>query len=95
MTTTTADASTPEETAQVVPGYLRGQWVTPEDVSDATQVRDAATSEVVCRFSAKGLDIASAVDYAREVGASNLKNTRCERAMMIKEMGLYLKKAPG
>lgn len=93
MTTTTADTSTPEDTAQVVPSYLRGQWVTPEDVSDATQVRDAATSEVVCRFSAKGLDIASAVDYAREVGASNLqKYTLHERAMMIKEMGLYLKK---
>lgn len=93
MTTTTVNTSKLEETVQVVPSYLRGQWVTPEDVSDAAQVRDAATGEVVCHFSAKGLDIASAVNYARDVGAKNLqKYTLHERAMMIKEMGLYLKK---
>ncbi|QGU03225.1 Bifunctional protein PaaZ [Corynebacterium kalinowskii] len=75
----------------IVPSYLSGHWVTPENPSKLTDVQDARTGEVIHQVSTDGLDIASAIDYARETGQKNLGElTIHERALKLKELALYL-----
>ncbi|ALZ99322.1 phenylacetic acid degradation bifunctional protein PaaZ [Corynebacterium glutamicum] len=75
----------------IVPSYLQGQWVRPENPSRIVDVADASTGEIVARVSSEGLDIHGALDYARTVGQKNLKAlTFHERALKIKELALYL-----
>ena len=78
-------------TDTLVPSYLSGAWVTPENPSRVTEVHDASTGEVVATVSTDGLDLAGAIEYARETGQRNLRElTIHERALKIKELALYL-----
>lgn len=85
MTTTVA-------TEQITPSYLSGKWISPENPSRVKEVLDASTGEVVARVSSEGLDIAGAIDYARDVGQKNLRAlTIHERALIIKKLAIHLK----
>ncbi|HKM25718.1 MAG TPA: aldehyde dehydrogenase family protein, partial [Corynebacterium sp.] len=78
-------------TDTLVPSYLSGAWVTPENPSRVTEVADASTGEIVATVSTDGLDLAGAIEYAREVGQRNLRElTIHERALKLKELALYL-----
>ena len=75
----------------IVPSYLSGQWVTPDNPTRIAEVADASTGEIVARVSTDGLDIGAAVAYARDVGQKNLRAlTLHERALKLKEIALYL-----
>ncbi|AKK04275.1 phenylacetic acid degradation bifunctional protein PaaZ [Corynebacterium epidermidicanis] len=75
----------------IVPSYLSGQWVTPENPTKTTEVLDARTGELVAEVSTEGLDIAGAIDYARTTGQAELgKLTIHERALKLKELAIYL-----
>src|SRR5699024_8185289 len=75
----------------IVPSFLSGQWLTPDNPSRITEVADPSTGEIVARVSAEGLDIAAAVDYARDVGRKNLQElTIHERSLKIKELAIFL-----
>lgn len=78
-------------TEALVPSYLSGQWLTPDNPSRVADVHDASTGEVVALVSAEGLDIAGAIDYARSIGREGLqKLTFHERALKLKELAIYL-----
>lgn len=78
-------------TDKLVPSFLSGEWVTPDNPSRITDVHDASTGEVVAQVSAEGLDMAGAIDYARTVGQKNLRTlTIHERAGIIKELAVHL-----
>ena len=48
--------------------YVHDAWWTPADDASGTEVRDASTGEVVARVSSEGLDLAGAMDLARNTG---------------------------
>ncbi|HWU57563.1 MAG TPA: aldehyde dehydrogenase family protein, partial [Microbacteriaceae bacterium] len=82
---------------EILPSYVRGGWWTPADVSDATEVLDAtdvldaSTGELVTRVSTSGLDLASALDYARTVGQASLgRLTFHKRAVLLKQLAQVL-----
>ncbi|QNE88570.1 phenylacetic acid degradation bifunctional protein PaaZ [Corynebacterium incognita] len=78
-------------TSTIVPSFLQGQWVTPQDPQRVKEVHDPSTGELVARVSAEGLDVATAIDYARTTGRQGLQElTIHERALKIKELALYL-----
>ena len=78
-------------TEALVPSYLSGQWLTPDNPSRVADVHDASTGDVVALVSAEGLDIAGAIDYARSIGREGLqKLTFHERALKLKELAIYL-----
>ncbi|WP_342319380.1 phenylacetic acid degradation bifunctional protein PaaZ [Corynebacterium mayonis] len=75
----------------VVSSYLRDEWVAPTNPTDAREVRDASTGEVVAEVSTQGLDLLGALDYARTTGQRSLQDlTFHERALKLKELALYL-----
>ncbi|GAB2516405.1 Bifunctional protein PaaZ [Corynebacterium atrinae] len=77
--------------SHLVPSYLSGSWVTPTQPSRVTDVLDATTGELVATVSTEGLDLAGAIDYARDVGQRHLRElTIHERALKLKELALYL-----
>ena len=78
-------------TEALVPSYLSGQWLTPDNPSRVADVHDASTGDVVALVSAEGLDIAGAIDYARSIGREGLqKLTFHERALKLKELAIFL-----
>ncbi|MDN5741632.1 aldehyde dehydrogenase family protein, partial [Corynebacterium casei] len=82
---------TSTNSAAIVPSFLTGRWLTPDNPSKVTDVADPSTGEIVARVSAEGLDIAAAVDYARTVGRKNLQElTIHERSLKIKELAMFL-----
>ncbi|QEW00915.1 phenylacetic acid degradation bifunctional protein PaaZ [Microbacterium caowuchunii] len=75
----------------ILPSYLRDAWWTPGDAVDATTVHDAATGAVVARVSARGADLAGALEHARTVGQRSLGAlTFHQRAMLLKRFALVL-----
>lgn len=75
----------------LIPSYLSGSWVTPENPNRVTEVADASTGEIVATVSTDGLDLAGAIDYARTTGQKNLRElTIHERSLKLKEIALYL-----
>src|SRR5690625_7860984 len=75
----------------IVPSFLSGKWLTPDNPTRITEVADPSTGEIVARVSAEGLDIAAAVDYARDIGRKNLLElTIHERSFKIKELAIFL-----
>lgn len=75
----------------IVPSFLSGKWLTPDNPTRITEVADPSTGEIVARVSAEGLDIAAAVDYARTIGRKNLQElTIHERSLKIKELAIFL-----
>ncbi|MFC5931383.1 phenylacetic acid degradation bifunctional protein PaaZ [Cryobacterium melibiosiphilum] len=86
---------TPSPLRAVLPSYLEGAWCTPSaaavTASPPALVLDASTGELVTRVSAAGLDLGSALDYARTVGQAALGElTFHQRAMRLKQMALLL-----
>ncbi|MCS5480069.1 phenylacetic acid degradation bifunctional protein PaaZ [Corynebacterium sp. YIM 101645] len=81
----------PTLTDTLVPSYLSGTWVTPQNPSRVTEVADASTGEIVATVSTDGLDLAGAIDHARTTGQRNLRDlTIHERSLKLKELALYL-----
>ena len=75
----------------LVPSYLSGAWVTPDNPSRVTEVADSSTGEIVATVSTEGLDLAGAIDYARSTGQRNLRElTIHERSLKLKELAIYL-----
>ena len=75
----------------ILPSYVSGAWWTPKSDAAATVVRDASTGEVVTKVSTKGLDLASALDYARTVGQASLgRLTFHQRALLLKQFAQAL-----
>lgn len=75
--------------------YIRDAWWEPAAgdlaASPATEVRDAATGEVVAAVSTAGLDLGSVMDFARETGQAALGElTFHQRAVLLKEFALAL-----
>ena len=82
----------PETSApQILPSFVRGQWWRPDDPQKVTDVKDAATGELVARVSTDGLDTAGAVEYARTVGQASLGQLRIhDRALILKQLAQHL-----
>ncbi|SFR91224.1 oxepin-CoA hydrolase / 3-oxo-5,6-dehydrosuberyl-CoA semialdehyde dehydrogenase [Microbacterium sp. cf046] len=75
----------------ILPSYVQGAWWTPADTSDAAEVRDASTGELVTLVSTKGLDLGAALEYARTVGQASIGAlTFHERAVLLKKFALAL-----
>jgi oxepin-CoA hydrolase/3-oxo-5,6-dehydrosuberyl-CoA semialdehyde dehydrogenase len=72
--------------------YVNGAWWTPPvEPAEATTVRDASTGEVVTTVSTEGLDLASALEYARTVGQRSLGElTFHQRAVLLKQFAQVL-----
>lgn len=74
-----------EFAVQPLASYIAGSWVVPTD--DGRPVRHAATGEEVARVSTTGVDMATAVRHAREVGGPALRAmTFVERATALKDV---------
>ncbi|GAA1829592.1 phenylacetic acid degradation bifunctional protein PaaZ [Agromyces salentinus] len=77
----------------ILPSYVNGAWWTPDAAvaASATEVLDASTGELVTRVSTEGLDLASALEYARTTGQRSLGElTFHQRAVLLKQMALAL-----
>ncbi len=75
--------------ADIVRSYLGDQWITPTD--EGEPILDAATSEVVARWSSRPVDVEAAYDHARAVGGPALRRlTFTERAAILKQLASYL-----
>ncbi|HEY6932456.1 MAG TPA: phenylacetic acid degradation bifunctional protein PaaZ [Marmoricola sp.] len=57
--------------SSILPSYLAGRW--QRGSGDGAPVHDAVTGEPVTRVSTEGLDLAAAVQHAREVGGPALR----------------------
>ena len=64
--------------AALLQSYVNGQWCTAPD--DGVALADAATGEMVARFSTQGLDFAAVVDHGRHVGGPALRELTFHRA---------------
>ena len=67
---------------ETLQSYVRGGWVA--GTGDASKLVNPTTQEVVAQVAAGGIDVAQALDHAREVGGPAL------RAMTFRERGLML-----
>jgi oxepin-CoA hydrolase/3-oxo-5,6-dehydrosuberyl-CoA semialdehyde dehydrogenase len=77
--------------SEYLASYVQDAWWVPSDDADATEVRDAATGDVVVRVSTKGLDLAAALHHARTVGQAGLAAlTFHQRAVLLKQFALAL-----
>ena len=69
--------------------YIAGSWV--EGEGEGKTVVDAVRGQPVCQVTSAGVDFASAVRYAKEVGGPKLRAmTFIERGTMLKEMAKHL-----
>ena len=69
--------------------YVHGHWQTP--TGEGAPLRDAATGEEVARISSEGIDMAAALDYAREQGEALRQLTFHQRAALLKSLASYLR----
>lgn len=76
---------------EILPSYVQGSWWAPSGDATANSVRDASTGEEVTRVSTDGLDLASALEYARTTGQASLGTlTFHQRAVLLKQFALAL-----
>ena len=69
--------------------FAQGQWHTAND--GFKTCHHAITGAPVARISSQGLNFSGMLDYAKSVGSPALANmTFHERALMLKELALYL-----
>ena len=69
--------------------FASNTWVAGSD--DGRQLTSAVDGRSLATISSTGLDFAAMLDYARATGGANLRQyTFHERAMMLKELALYL-----
>ncbi|NCI45116.1 phenylacetic acid degradation bifunctional protein PaaZ [Sediminibacterium soli] len=73
-----------------IENYIRGQWVTGD--GEGQLLYNAVTGEPIARASAKGLDFASILQYAREKGNPALRKMSFhERGLMLRALALHLR----
>ncbi|WP_173923199.1 phenylacetic acid degradation bifunctional protein PaaZ [Agromyces sp. Marseille-P2726] len=80
---------------EILPSYVNGAWWSPDDAAlrgaEPAEVRDASTGELITRVSTAGLDLGTALEYARTVGQRSLGElTFHQRAVLLKQMALAL-----
>lgn len=69
--------------------YAQGQWHTAKD--GFKDCKNAINGQVIAQISSAGLDFSGMLDYAKSAGQPALaKMTFHERALMLKELALYL-----
>ncbi|HEU4903331.1 MAG TPA: phenylacetic acid degradation bifunctional protein PaaZ [Flavisolibacter sp.] len=69
--------------------YVTGRWITGD--GEGQLLHDAVTGETIAAATTKGLDFASVLHYAREVGNRNLrKMTFHERGRMLRALAVHL-----
>jgi oxepin-CoA hydrolase/3-oxo-5,6-dehydrosuberyl-CoA semialdehyde dehydrogenase len=70
--------------------YVTGRWIRGD--GDGQVLFNAITGEPVARASSKGLDFATVLDYARQVGNPALRKMSFhERGLMLRSLALYLR----
>lgn len=75
----------------LVPSFIKGEWWTPSNPSKTTDIQDTSTGSTIFIASTEGIDIAGAIEFARETGQKNLGElTIHERALKLKELAMYL-----
>jgi oxepin-CoA hydrolase/3-oxo-5,6-dehydrosuberyl-CoA semialdehyde dehydrogenase len=80
----------------ILPSYIRDGWWTPDTEDGAAEVRDASTGEPIARVSTAGLDLASALDFARTAGQRSLGElTFHQRALVLKHLAQALTERKG
>ncbi len=73
----------------ILKSFAKGQWHQATD--GFKNCNHAITGQVVAQISSAGLDFSGMLDYGRSVGQKSLqKMTFHERALMLKELALYL-----
>ncbi|WND01482.1 phenylacetic acid degradation bifunctional protein PaaZ [Temperatibacter marinus] len=71
--------------------FAYGKWISPE--TQGTAIKDASTGEVLATVSSDGLDFKAMLEFGREHGGPALQQmTFHERALLLKELALYLSK---
>ncbi len=69
--------------------YAVNEWITGSD--DGRELTSAVDGRPIAAISSQGIDFAAMLDYARNVGGSNLRKfTFHERALMLKELAKHL-----
>ncbi|HEY6516112.1 MAG TPA: phenylacetic acid degradation bifunctional protein PaaZ [Steroidobacteraceae bacterium] len=69
--------------------FIAGRW--QAGAGAAVALRDATTGEVIANASSEGLDLASSLAHARQVGGANLRRlTFHERAALLKALAKHL-----
>ena len=69
--------------------YIAGSWI--EGAGEGKTVVDAVRGETVCAVTSDGIDMATAVQFARDVGGSKLRAmTFHERAAALKATAKHL-----
>lgn len=72
---------------EVLPSLIAGTWTTGD--GEGTTVHDAVTGDPVVRVTSEGIDLASAVEHARQVGGPALRALDfAERAAMLKALAV-------
>ena len=72
-----------------VASFAAGHWVGPG--SEAREIEDAVTGDVIARAGNAGLEVEGMLDYARKVGGPALRAlTFHDRARMLKGLALHL-----
>ncbi|WP_404312402.1 phenylacetic acid degradation bifunctional protein PaaZ [Agrococcus terreus] len=81
---------------RTLPSYVQDAWWEPAEGARTTEVRDASTGEPVAHVSTEGLDVAAALEHARQVGHHSLAPlTFHQRAILLKRMALALTERKG
>lgn len=81
---------------RTLPSYVQDAWWEPAEGARTTEVRDASTGEPVALVSTEGLDVAAALEHARQVGHHSLAPlTFHQRAILLKRMALALTERKG
>ncbi len=72
-----------------VRSFVKNQWVMPQN--DGNFIASPINGKVIAHCNSGNLDMASLVDYARNVGGKNLRrHSFYQRAMMLKALAGYL-----
>ncbi|WAC67141.1 phenylacetic acid degradation bifunctional protein PaaZ [Agrococcus sp. SL85] len=81
---------------RTLPSYVQDAWWEPAEGARTAEVRDASTGEPVALVSTEGLDVAAALEHARQVGHHSLAPlTFHQRAILLKRMALALTERKG
>ena len=76
-------------TIQDVQSFIAGAWIGPD--SQAREIRDAVTGQVIARAGRDRVDAGAMIDHALRFGAPALRTmTFHDRARMLKALALYL-----
>ena len=69
--------------------YAVNEWIAGND--DGRELTSAVDGRPIAAISSQGIDFAAMLDYARNVGGTNLRKfTFHQRALMLKELAKHL-----